>query len=337
MVEVKADEGARIDSVERILSMTQEEVDELPYGFVVLDDEGAILLYNRYEARMSRLPSERVVGKNWFRDVAPCTRVEAFFGRFRRLIEDPSVTAERFAFRFHFLHGAQDVLVQMTRVPEVDRASGSALAGARVFMMVERRAAQDGGLKLPHALALDPDRGRAVGPIGPVFPMTAEVLTAVLSRVGADGARQLGRTLGASIAAAAALDATQTGVTDLASAPGQLAAGALDDAIARAGLGRLALDHSARAERGVIGCLVRPAIELPSRVLAALYEGLLEVAVGASLGEALVARCLDGRELVAVPWRFALAAAEGAGVLDPAPGERSADVARRLGLALDDE
>ncbi|KYF67687.1 hypothetical protein BE04_19080, partial [Sorangium cellulosum] len=118
-------------SVERLAEMTSQEVDDLPYGFIMLDDEGVVLLYNRYEQRMSRLPSARVVGRNFFQEIAPCTRVEAFLGRFRALAQQPPGATDRFAFRFHFLHGAQDVFVQLARAP-VDR----------VFMTVHRMPVQ---------------------------------------------------------------------------------------------------------------------------------------------------------------------------------------------------
>ncbi len=79
-----ASDEVKIDSVERLASMSLEEVDDLPYGFIVLDTEGQVLLYNRYEARMSRVAPERVIGQNFFRDIAPCTRSRrstAAFGR----------------------------------------------------------------------------------------------------------------------------------------------------------------------------------------------------------------------------------------------------------------
>ena len=66
-----------VDSTERLAMMTPEEVNALPYGFLILDREGVVQLYNRYESDMSRLGVDRVLGRNWFREIAPCTRVEA--------------------------------------------------------------------------------------------------------------------------------------------------------------------------------------------------------------------------------------------------------------------
>ena len=73
-------------------------------GPVKFDEAGTILLYNRYEARMSRLPPERVVGRGFFLDIAPCTRVDAFQGRFRALVNDPEKQGDSFAFKSTLLH-----------------------------------------------------------------------------------------------------------------------------------------------------------------------------------------------------------------------------------------
>jgi photoactive yellow protein len=326
--------GAKLDSVESLMSMSQEQVDDLPYGFIVLDEQGVILLYNRYEALMAKLPPERVIGKNFFRDVAPCTRVDAFHGRFRALVASTTVTSDKFAFRFHFLHGAQDVTIELVRVPE--GAGGTTLPGARVFMMVQRRAIPESVGPQRDALGLDLDRGRADGPVGPVLPLPVAAIAEILTKLGTSGVREVGAALGAAVVRAADRSAKRSGAIDLPGAHPQLAAGSLDEAMARAGLGRVALDQTGRAVGGVIGCLVRPALELPAPGLAALYEGLLEYALGTALGRALHARCLDEADLRSQPWRFALAAPEVAGDLVPRAGERSDQVARRLGL-LDDE
>jgi len=133
-------EDGVLGAIELLSSMSQEEVDELPYGFVVLDEEGTVMLYNRYESALSRLPPERVIGKNFFRDVAPCTRVEAFFGRFRALLADDARTEESFRFRFVFRHGAQDVAVQFVKAPPVTSLPLVCRdSAARIFMTVVRR------------------------------------------------------------------------------------------------------------------------------------------------------------------------------------------------------
>jgi photoactive yellow protein len=53
-----------------------------------------------------------VVGKNFFRDVAPCTRVQRFFGAFQTGVER-RVLNEVFDFTFRFPTGARDVRIRM--------------------------------------------------------------------------------------------------------------------------------------------------------------------------------------------------------------------------------
>lgn len=97
------------------------EIDALPFGFIGLSREGTIRKYNRYEADLARMNPERVLGKNFFREVAPCTQVKEFEGRFRDFasgeIADPALS---FEFVFSFRHGAQRVRIGLVKSPLPD-------------------------------------------------------------------------------------------------------------------------------------------------------------------------------------------------------------------------
>ena len=67
---------------ERIDGLTSVELDGLPFGAIQLDREGTILQFNEYEASLSNRRAPDTVGRNFFRDVAPCTNVREFYGRF---------------------------------------------------------------------------------------------------------------------------------------------------------------------------------------------------------------------------------------------------------------
>ena len=61
------------DAVREALDALDEAaLDELPFGVVGLDGEGAVERYNAHEARNSGLSRDRVVGRHFFFDVAPC-------------------------------------------------------------------------------------------------------------------------------------------------------------------------------------------------------------------------------------------------------------------------
>ena len=66
-----------------LADITDDELDALAFGAVELDREGRILRYNAAEADISGRDQAGMVGRDFFADVAPCTRSEAFEGRFR--------------------------------------------------------------------------------------------------------------------------------------------------------------------------------------------------------------------------------------------------------------
>jgi photoactive yellow protein len=92
--------------------LTPEELDALPFGAIQLDPAGKILLYNKAEEKISGRSASAVVGKNFFRDVAPCTRVQRFFGAFQTGVERRELN-EVFDFTFRFPAGARDVRIRM--------------------------------------------------------------------------------------------------------------------------------------------------------------------------------------------------------------------------------
>lgn len=95
--------------------LSPEELDTLPYGLICLDAQGRVVHYNDTEARMARLPKGKVVGRNFFTEVAPCTRVREFEGQFQDLVRDPSrIRVRSFDFVFRFRHSEQHVTIVMT-------------------------------------------------------------------------------------------------------------------------------------------------------------------------------------------------------------------------------
>ncbi len=96
--------------------LSETELDGLPYGVIVLDGRGRIVAYNDTESRMAGLPREAVLGRQFFGEVAPCARVQAFEGRFQDVVQGRSkLGVETFEFIFHFAKGAQRVLIMISR------------------------------------------------------------------------------------------------------------------------------------------------------------------------------------------------------------------------------
>ena len=98
--------------------LTAAEIDALPFGYIALAPDGTIRKYNRYEADLARKNPREVLGRSFFREVAPCTQVQEFEGRFRDFAN--GVTAEPslfFEFEFGFRHGRQNVRIGLVRSP----------------------------------------------------------------------------------------------------------------------------------------------------------------------------------------------------------------------------
>jgi photoactive yellow protein len=92
--------------------LSAEELDALPFGAIQLDPAGTILAYNKTEEKLSGRSRSEVGGKTFFRDVAPCTRVQRFFGAFQTGIERRELN-EVFDFTFRFPAGAREVRIRM--------------------------------------------------------------------------------------------------------------------------------------------------------------------------------------------------------------------------------
>jgi photoactive yellow protein len=85
----------------------------LPFGIVILDESGTVLYYNSREEQIAGRRRNEVLGKNFFRDVAPCTQVAEFYGEFGEIMSGQRPSAE-FAFTFPFEARARDVEISIT-------------------------------------------------------------------------------------------------------------------------------------------------------------------------------------------------------------------------------
>jgi photoactive yellow protein len=280
--------------VETLLRLSRADVDDLPYGLVLLDAAGEILFYNRYEAAMSRRPAEAVLGKNWFHEVAPCTRVNSFYGRFRDFLAggEPSIA---FWFWFHFMHGSQLVDVVFLRSPDP----------GQVLMTVTRRlsALPDAASRaLP--IALDEEAGALRLPYGPGLALPPDLLELGLEALSPEHRRHVGRELGGRLVVATHELARQEHGQPLRSLETLLAIGLLDRAFAGAGLGRVALDAVSLHDH--LGIVVRPPTSMGTS-FGELYEGAIERIASFLAGRPMAAAWLDGGAPERKPWRYELA------------------------------
>lgn len=92
--------------------LTARDMDTLPFGLIQLDRTGRILKFNQTEANLARINRDRQLGKNFFDDVAPCTKVKEFYGRFLQGLRERSLY-ETFGFVFKFDHGWRNVAITL--------------------------------------------------------------------------------------------------------------------------------------------------------------------------------------------------------------------------------
>jgi two-component system, chemotaxis family, sensor kinase Cph1 len=102
--------------VEVIESLSAEELDALPFGVIYLDRVGMVLRYNRTESELSGCPPERVLGRIFFTDVAPCTKVREFYGVFADKVNSGTLD-EHFTFTFPFANAPRTMNIHMVSGP----------------------------------------------------------------------------------------------------------------------------------------------------------------------------------------------------------------------------
>jgi photoactive yellow protein len=92
--------------------MSPSELDRLPYGMIQLSLTGHILKFNAVESRLASLDQAAQIGKHFFTEVAPCTKVQAFYGRFREGVLHEALDTT-FSFHFAFKQHPRDVTVRL--------------------------------------------------------------------------------------------------------------------------------------------------------------------------------------------------------------------------------
>lgn len=105
---------ARAEMIQLLDTLTRDELDELPVGVIQLDRDGMVLQYNETESSLARYSRADVVGRNFFREIAPCTAVRDFQGRFEEGVQAGEMDTT-FGYRFRFAdERTKDVTITMS-------------------------------------------------------------------------------------------------------------------------------------------------------------------------------------------------------------------------------
>lgn len=94
--------------------MSKGDIDKLAFGAIELDKTGTILKYNAAEGAITGRDPSAVIGKNFFRDVAPCTSTPAFKGVFEAGVKNNDLNT-MFEYVFDYNMKPTKVKVHMKR------------------------------------------------------------------------------------------------------------------------------------------------------------------------------------------------------------------------------
>ncbi len=100
--------------------LSRDQADAANFGIVKVDDQGQILLYNRYESELAGVPVATAEGKNFFTQVAICTNNRLFYGKFKDGVASGHLDVS-FNYVFTYKMKPTNVIIQLYR----DQASST--------------------------------------------------------------------------------------------------------------------------------------------------------------------------------------------------------------------
>lgn len=93
--------------------LSEEQLDRLLVGMIQLDRDGKVLKFNQMESELGGVSKGDAIGKSFFDDVAPCTRVREFHGAFVEGVRNRDLHTI-FPYEFKFRDGRRkDVVISM--------------------------------------------------------------------------------------------------------------------------------------------------------------------------------------------------------------------------------
>ena len=94
------------DVLTRADVLTEDELDTLPMGMIQLDRNGTVLKFNQAESTLAHVDKKDAIGKSFFDEVAPCTKVQQFHGAFVQGVQQRTLHTS-FPYQFRFRDGRQ--------------------------------------------------------------------------------------------------------------------------------------------------------------------------------------------------------------------------------------
>lgn len=95
-------------------TLSEEALDNAPFGIVRVDDDGVVRFYNQYESQLAEVEPEDAIGRNFFTQLAPCSSNRLFHGRFKKGVQKGGLD-ERFSYTLTYKMRPTLVQVRMYR------------------------------------------------------------------------------------------------------------------------------------------------------------------------------------------------------------------------------
>ena len=116
------------NDIENVMArLSSVEIDRLAFGTIQLDAAGVILQFNLMEGKITGRDPAKMIGRNLFKDVAPCADTPAFKGAFDDGVRSGALNV-MFEYTFDYVMTPTRVKVHMKR----------ALAGDSYWLFIKR-------------------------------------------------------------------------------------------------------------------------------------------------------------------------------------------------------
>jgi photoactive yellow protein len=178
-----------VDLAELLPRIPDSIKDGLPFGLVKLDLTGKVLEYNMAEGDLTGVSPEWAIGKNFFDEVAVCTKTAAFYGRFLEGVKKGFLNTV-FDYVFDHREVALRVKVHMVTIPDhlgrksvmvlVKRVDQPVVLDAFVQQKIEAvQPSHD--FKETAPVSLYPEVAAGAAPAPAAAPSIADIVAAVMA------------------------------------------------------------------------------------------------------------------------------------------------------------
>ena len=103
---------------DELAAVSADVADRLDFGFIRMDDEGTVEVYNKWEMDLADMHRSEVINRNFFTQVAPCTHNRLFFHSLKEATDNKEGIDTRLSYTFTYRMKPTPVDIRMVRDSE---------------------------------------------------------------------------------------------------------------------------------------------------------------------------------------------------------------------------